>query len=98
MKIPVILLVLTHSLITFAYAQENCLDADNLVSLDEEWERALKESDVNFLETILAEDFIWIHNHASTVDTRDSLVKRASDPGVGATGNPKSRVSRDVKW
>ncbi len=77
-------------------AQESCLDPAALVRLDGEWERALLESDADRLAMMLAVDFIWVHNHASGVDTKASLLKRASDPAVGATGATRSRVSSDV--
>ncbi len=76
---------------------QTCLDPTALRRLDGEWERSLLESDLAFLRTILAEDFVWVHNHASGIDTRDALLARAADPAVGASGAPRSRVSSDVE-
>ena len=77
-------------------AQGSCLDPGALVQLDGEWERALLESDAERLAAMLADDFIWVHDHASLTDTKSSLLERASDPAVGATGATRSRVSSDV--
>ena len=90
-------ILLLSILPTLAHAQAGCLDSANLVHLDAEWERSLLESDVPFIESVLAEDFIWIFDHAKSYDTKQSLLKRASDPSVGATGNPISRTSEDLK-
>jgi hypothetical protein len=78
-------------------AQQSCLEPDKLTMLDARWEKALLESDVDKLKSIMAEDFIWVHNHASLTDSKTSVLKRAEDPNVGATGKTKSRVSKDVK-
>jgi hypothetical protein len=81
-----------------ASAQESCLDPDALLHLDSEWERALLESDAELLRTLLAEDFIWVHNHASAVDTKAGLVERASDPAIGTAGSARSRVQSNVEY
>lgn len=97
MKMNCIVIVLITLSFASAQAQENCLNKNQLTQLDAEWEKALLNSDVNRLQSLLAEDFIWIHDHASSVDSKSSLIKRASDPSVGASGNPRSRTSIDVK-
>lgn len=96
MKKPSLLLVIIGLSLTIAMAQENCLNSNNLLKLDAQWEKALLESDYNFIKGILADDFIWVHNHAGMTDTKESLLKRASDPNAGASGKPRSRISRDV--
>jgi hypothetical protein len=73
-------------------AQESCLDPAALIRLDSMWEKALLESDANFLAPLLAEDFIWVHNHASTVDTKELLLERLSH----GSGDTRSRISSDV--
>ena len=82
--------------VTSLAAQGSCLDTAALVQLDREWERALLESDAERLAAMLAEDFIWVHDHASLTDTKSSLLERASDPAIRATGDVRSRVSSDV--
>lgn len=58
MKIVSVIIVLGLS-IASAGAQESCLDSNRLSRLDGEWEKALLKSNVEFLESILANDFIW---------------------------------------
>jgi len=97
MKMLSTIIVFTWFSFVSAIAQERCLDPIQLKSLDAKWEKALLESDVNQLELLLAEDFVWIHNHADATDTKKLLLKRASDPDIGATWNPDSRKSKDEK-
>ncbi len=81
--------------VTSVIAQKSCIEPENLKNLDSQWEKALLDSNAEFLEAILADDFIWVHNHASMIDSREALLKRTSNPN--APGNTKSRVSKDVK-
>ena len=97
MKIVNLVIIVIVLSLASAVAQESCLDSKRLSSLDTEWEKALLESNVEFLDSILAEDFIWVHNHAAGTDTKEILLKRASDQNVGAAWNPDSRKSKDVK-
>lgn len=66
-----------------------------LIQLDLAWEKALLESDVDFLENLLAEDFIWVHNHAGTIDDKAKAVARAKRIQAGQADNTKGRASRD---
>ena len=77
-----------------ANAQDSCINRDNLVELDAGWERALLESDVAFLERVMADEFVWVHNHASSVDTKEILLERAREGN--ATGRPRAREQSDV--
>jgi hypothetical protein len=92
-----LLIVLLGLMATPAAGQNACLDPAGLVHLDGQWEKALLESDTEFLRSVVAEDFIWVHDHASTVDTKAALLERSSNPSVGATGATRSRVSSEVK-
>lgn len=76
-------------------AQDSCLDPAALIQLDAKWERALLDSDADFLTTFVARDFIWVHDHASMVDTKESLLERVSATAAG-TGDTRSRISSDV--
>ena len=75
-------------------AQDSCTDPAALIQLDLKWEKALLESDADFLATFVAEDFIWVHNHASSVDTRERLLERTSH---GSSGDTRSRISSGVE-
>ena len=83
--------------LTSITAQVSCLDSEQLKSLDLKWEQALLQSDISLFESLLAEEFIWVHNHAGLIDSKAGLIERASDKNRGATGNPQSRISNDVQ-
>ena len=76
-------------------AQKSCLQETALKTLDAQYEKALLESDAQFLENLLAKDFIWVHNHNSMTDTKEALVKRAKN--TNATGNTRARTQSDVQ-
>lgn len=84
-----ILIIATHTLGFAQNAQEE------LIQLDLQWEKALLDSEVGFLENILAEDFVWVHNHASLIDGKKEVVARAKRIQEGQADNTKGRVSRD---
>jgi ketosteroid isomerase-like protein len=90
---------LTFLIITFllviCIAKAQTKDHQTLLELDLGWEKALLASDVEFLENLLAEDFIWVHNHASLIDGKEAVVSRAMRVREGQVDNTKSRVSRD---
>ncbi len=97
MKLLTCTLLFLVLLVGPAFSQASCLDPDELVQLDGQWEKALHASDAAFIQSLLAEDFIWIHNHTSTIDTKEKLVKRAADASVRATGNTRSRTSSGIE-
>jgi hypothetical protein len=72
---------------------DSCLDRDALLRLDRSWEQAVLHQDTDHLRTLLAEAFIWVHNHASQTDSKESLIREVSerDPTV-----MHSRESSDV--
>ncbi|MEM9326784.1 MAG: nuclear transport factor 2 family protein [Bacteroidota bacterium] len=78
-------------------AQSGCLDAEKLMALDAQWERALLENDAEVLEELLADDFIWVHNHAGTVDDKAKRVAAAKRAKANNRSNTRSRTQREVK-
>lgn len=96
MKSLSFLFAIIFSAITTPIIAQHCLEPEALKTLDLSWEQALLESDLSFFKTVLSEDFKWVHNHAGTIDTKTELLERASDPNRGATGKPKSRISKDI--
>ncbi|WP_373496251.1 nuclear transport factor 2 family protein [Aquiflexum sp.] len=70
-------------------------DHQKLLELDRGWEKALLESNVGFLENLLAKDFVWVHNHAGLIDGKASVISRAKRIQDGQTDNTKGRISRD---
>lgn len=90
----IIILVLSISSIS---AQESCLNTENLKELDASWEKALLEINLDFIETTASENFIWIHNHASRVDSKKTLLESGKKFVDNNTRNSKSRIQREVE-
>jgi ketosteroid isomerase-like protein len=97
MKIISIIIVIVGLSLNTSIAKESCLNPEKLKSLDASWEEAQLNSDVEFLESILAEDFIWVHNHANTIDTKTAVINRANKYKSSDTQNARSRKSMNVK-
>jgi hypothetical protein len=76
-----------------ALAQNSCLQAEKLIQLDGEFEQAQLDFDLDFFKNTLAGNFIWVHNHASLIDDKAAVLKRAEKPNDAT----RSRISRDVK-
>ena len=94
-----IYLFLTFCLFTFlsANAQQSCMTEANIKALDANWEDANLHPNPEFMETTLAPKFVWVHNHASMIDTKESTVKRAVNQKANGTSNTKSRTQSEVK-
>ncbi|OOG75317.1 nuclear transport factor 2 family protein [Algoriphagus sp. A40] len=90
MKKLLILLILLPLISFVSQAQ-----TQQLIELDLAWEKALLTSDVDFLEKILAEDFVWVHNHASLIDGKPEVIARAKRIQAGQADDTKGRASRD---
>lgn len=61
-------LPLLLTLLLIAFSSFGQTTQEQLVELDKGWERALLNSEVEFLDNLLAEEFIWVHNHATQID------------------------------
>jgi ketosteroid isomerase-like protein len=68
-----------------------CLPADALIKLDSQYEEALRIGDVPFLQSLLAEDYVWVHTLGTQIETRDILLARLAKPVVY-----KARSTSDV--
>lgn len=97
MKLISIVLVVVGLSIARTSAQEHHLNQENLKKLDASWEKAQLELDLDFVESLLAEDFIWVHNHAILIDTKATVVDRVKRHLSSNNQNTKSRISKDVK-
>lgn len=78
-------------------AQEPCLTEENLKKTDASWEKAQLELDFDFINSLLAENYIWVHNHANTIDNKEAVLERIKRYISNANKSTKSRVSKDVK-
>ena len=57
----------------------DCLAAEQLKQLDYRYEQALRTGDEQFLKELLADQFVWIHNHAVAFETREALIERMGE-------------------
>lgn len=78
-------------------AQTNCFTITNLVELDARWEQAQLDLNLEFIEDLLTDDFIWIHNHANTIDDKSRVIERIQRYISDEKMYSKSRVSNNVK-
>ena len=88
--LPLLLTLLIISVSSFAQTPQ-----EQLVALDKGWERALLNSDVEFLDTLLAEEFVWVHNHASQIDGKAEALNRAKKIRAGQQDDTRDRSPRD---
>lgn len=69
-----------------------CLEPSRLKALDAQYEEALRVGDIKFLDNLLADDYVWVHNLASDIESKSVLLKRlATEDEI-----PKSRISHDI--
>ncbi|MBN3583295.1 nuclear transport factor 2 family protein [Algoriphagus aestuarii] len=97
MKSISLIIGLNLLLVFSAFAQQSCMTEENIKALDAQWEEAILHPDPDFLESILAENFIWVHNHYSMVDTKKTTVESRKRQKANGGSNIKSRIQSDVK-
>ncbi|WP_297335404.1 nuclear transport factor 2 family protein [Algoriphagus sp.] len=90
-------LVQISILLIFSFPALSQTDAQKLLELDLAWEKALLTSDVSFLENVLADDFIWVHDHASLIDGKKEVVNQAKRIQNGQKQTTRNRLSSDQK-
>lgn len=92
-------LVFLFGLLTFfsAAAQQTCMTAESIKALDAKWEEANLHPDPDLMESILAKEFVWIHNHASMTDNKMAVVARAKTQKATGMSDTKSRIQSEVK-
>ena len=88
--LPLLLTLLIISVSSFAQTTQ-----EQLVALDKGLESALLNSDVEFLDTLLAEEFVWVHNHASQIDGKAEALNRAKKIRAGQQDDTRNRSPRD---
>jgi hypothetical protein len=88
-------LPLLPTLLLLAFSSSGQTTQEQLVELDKGWERALLNSEVEFLENLLAEEFIWVHNHASQIDGKAEALNRAKNIRAGQQDDTRNRSPRD---
>ncbi|MBM3427085.1 MAG: nuclear transport factor 2 family protein [Bacteroidetes bacterium] len=88
-------LPLLLALFLIAFSSLGQTTQEQLVELDQGWERALLNSEVEFLENLLAEEFVWVHNHASLIDGKTAVLNRAKKIRGGQPDDTRNRSPRD---
>lgn len=96
MKLRIVIALVGFSFFTLQ-AQENCLSKENLIKLDASWEKAQLDLDYNSVNAIMAQDFIWVHNHANTIDDKNAVLERVTRYLKNNNRSTKSRISSDVQ-
>lgn len=71
---------------------KGCLPLADLIARDSQYEEATRIGDVAFLENLLADDFVWVHNLASAVENKAVIIARAKNPPE----IPKARITSEV--
>jgi len=92
MKKQLLMAACVMSLMGLTAQAQTCLQAENLVKLDADYENALRKGDVQFLDKLLAPEFQWVHNLASLKETKAQLLLRVQKPEE----QPKERRSHDI--
>ena len=73
-KYPQILAAILSVIPVLASAQ--CPNEDLVRSIDNEWEQALNYRSTDTYERILHDDFVWVHNHAGSVqDSKTNFIE-----------------------
>lgn len=70
----------------------SCLPAEALFARDARYEEATRVGDAAFLNELLANDFVWVHNLASAIEDKTVIIKRAQKPAE----IPKARTTSDL--
>ena len=94
-SLTVLSIILLFSIIP-TFAQKNCLTTAYIQALDARWEEANLHPDPDFMKTTLGEKFVWVHNHASMIDSKAAVVQRAIAQKANGVSDTKSRIQREV--
>jgi ketosteroid isomerase-like protein len=89
------LLPLLVTLLLIAFSAMGQTTEERLLELDRSWEKALLNSEVAILEELLAEEFIWVHNHASLIDGKAETLSRAKRIRAGQQDDTRNRSPRE---
>jgi Domain of unknown function (DUF4440) len=73
----------------------SCIAPAEIRQIDRRYEQALLTGNVVFLRGLLADEFVWVHDHARTIDSRESLLQSIQDSRE--TPASKARISTDVE-
>ena len=71
-----------------------CLQPDKVRVLDNQYEEALRVGDVKFLQGLLADEFVWVHNLSVDIETKPVLLARLKEQEE----TPKARKTSEVSF
>ncbi|SFB43013.1 nuclear transport factor 2 family protein [Algoriphagus aquimarinus] len=94
---PTYLLTLLALAFCFSTTAQTCLTEASIKALDAQWEEKNLNPEPEFFKNILSDNFTWIHNHVSSVDNKESVVKRAERQVANDGSNTRSRIQSEVK-
>jgi len=57
-------------------APSSCIDPTEIRRTDQLYEQSLLTGDLAFLDSLLADEFVWVHNHANMIESKESLLER----------------------
>jgi hypothetical protein len=97
MKSLTLVFLFSFVIIFSATAQQTCMTAENIKALDAKWEEANLHPDPDFMESVLAKEFVWVHNHASMTDNKMAVVARAKKQKSNGISDTKSRIQSEIK-
>jgi len=97
MKSLTLVFLFSFIIIFSATAQQTCMTAENIKALDAKWEEANLQPDPDFMESTLAKEFVWIHNHNSMNDNKTAVVVRVKSQKEAGIIDTKSRIQSEVK-
>ena len=86
------LLLLLFGFVAIDASAQSCLPVKELIALDTRYEEATRIGDADFLQNLLADDFVWVHNLASVIENKSVIIARANSP----QDIPKARTTSEV--
>ena len=95
-KINLTIIILALSILQIS-AQESCISAKNLKKLDALWEKSLMETNLNFFESTVSKDFIWVHGDGIRTDSKLTLLDLVQSIRNDKPDYWKSRIQKDIK-
>jgi Domain of unknown function (DUF4440) len=87
--------ILLFSISAISNAMPSCIAPAEIRQIDRRYEESLVTGDVVFLRGLLADGFIWVHNHAHAIDSKESLLRGIQS--LREAPASKSRISTDVE-
>ena len=95
-KINLTIIILVLSIFQIS-AQESCINAENLKKLDALWEKSLMVTNLEFFESTVSKDFIWVHGDGIRTDSKLTLLELVQRIHNGKPDYWKSRIQKDIK-